>query len=648
MCGIVGLVRGSATDEVAAERMNQALAHRGPDDAGIRNWSDHGVTLGQRRLSIIDLSPLGRNPMANEDGSVWIVYNGEIYNFQALRRELEGLGHTFRSHSDTEVVLHAYEQWGDDHVHRLRGMFAYALYDRRRSSDSSSPFRLLLVRDRLGIKPLFYYSRPGSFAFASEIKGILACDDIDRTVDWTALFDFLTYLYVPAPKTAYTHIRKLPPAHYLVFDGRSVSVREYWSLRIAGSGGGGKDGFDPRALGSTLEEVVRLHLVSDVPVGVLLSGGIDSSAITALSSRAAALPLQTFSMGFDVAEHSELPYADLVAQHCRTRHTSRVVGRESLDRMLPRVIRMYDEPFADTSAIPTFQVVAAASPHVKVLLSGDGGDELFAGYTWYRTWLARQGIDRLPLAGRREMLSPLADWWRAGWRGKGFLTDLSRSAVGRYAFLMELFNPRQKRALLSPRWAREFEDYDDYWYFKQFWREDLDPLTRLQYLDLKTFLPDDILTKVDRASMASSVEVRPPLLDHELVEQVFAMPSSWRLHQGEQKWLLKRAMQDYLPAAVLERDKKGFSAPMTPWIGAAHAWVQAELGESSRITEGSWLVPDLAGRVGRFPRGAQVWGLLVLQRWLAAEIEGHGVLDAGGSMPHDGPPPPTHAIGRAS
>ncbi len=628
MCGIVGLVREAGSDEATVSRMSEAVRHRGPDDSAIRTWPDHGVTLGHRRLSIIDLSPLGRNPMANESGDIWIVYNGEIYNFQALRRELEGLGHTFRSHTDTEVVLHAYEQWGDDHVHRLRGMFAYAIYDRR-PRPGPARFRLLLVRDRLGIKPLVYYHRPDCFCFASEIKGVLACDGIDRAIDWSALYDFLTYLYVPAPKTAYLHVRKLPPGHQLVLDERGITVREYWTLRPGHTSGAETPAEGVHLVAETLGRVVHDHLVSDVPLGVLLSGGVDSSAITALASGMVKPALRTFSAGFDVQEHSELEYAAAVAAHCGTRHTERVVGHESLDRMLPRVLAMYDEPFADTSAIPTYYITAAAGREVKVLLAGDGGDELFAGYTWYATWLAHRRFDRLPGLAPRARLGALADWWPPGRPGKGLLTDLSRSPLGRYAALMELFSPHQKRALLWPDQAEEFAEYDDYWYYRQHWREDLDPLTRLQYLDLKTFLPDDILTKVDRASMASSVEVRPPLLDHELVEQVFGMPAAWNVRNGERKWMLKRAVEARLPSAVLHRTKKGFSAPMTPWIAAERAWVEQELAASARLAAGGWLAPDLADRVGTYRRGAQVWGLLLLQRWLATETGGASVAGAG-------------------
>jgi asparagine synthase (glutamine-hydrolysing) len=512
-------------------------------------------------------------------------------------------------------------------------MFAYALYDRRPSRTTPGRFRLLLVRDRLGIKPLMYYARPGCVAFASEIKGILACDGIDRAVDWTALYDFLTYLYIPAPKTAYLHIRKLPPAHMLVLDEHGMTVREYWSLRDVRPSAVLTPEDGARILGHTLERAVRDHLVSDVPLGVLLSGGVDSSAITALASGMVSPVLRTFSAGFDVEEHSELEYAGLMAAHAGTRHTERIVGRETLDRMLPRVLHMYDEPFADTSAIPTYYVTAAAGEHVKVLLSGDGGDEVFAGYNWYRTWLARQSFDRFPLAIREKLFGPLAEWWPGHMRGKHFLGNLSRSGLHRYAALMELFSPRQKRALLPPSRMGEFEEYDDYWFFRQFWREDLDPLARVQYVDLKTFLPDDILTKVDRASMASSVEVRPPLLDHELVEQVFSMPSAWNFRGGEQKWLLKRAVGDLLPAAVLQRHKKGFSAPMTPWILGARGWVTRELAETSRTIDGAWLTPDLIDRVWQYPRGAQIWGLLLLQRWLATEIAGTTTTSEEYSMP---------------
>jgi len=618
MCGIAGLVRGGPSDAAATRRMMDAITHRGPDDEAIREWPDHGVTLCHRRLSIIDLSPLGRNPMSNEDGSVWIVYNGEIYNFQALRRELEALGHTFRSHTDTEVVLHAYEQWGDDHVHRLRGMFAYALYDRR--PRGGCRYRILLVRDRLGIKPLFYYARSGCFAFASELKGILACDGIDRAIDWTALYDFLTYLYIPAPKTAYTHIRKLPAGHLLTLDEQGLTVREYWTINAPAQASALTPDEAVDRLAGTLERVVGDHLVSDVPLGVLLSGGVDSSAVTALAAGVAQPPLRTFSAGFDVAEHSELNYARLVAAHCHTRHTEEVVGRESLDRMLPHMLSLYDEPFADTSAIPTYYVTAAAGKHVKVLLSGDGGDEVFAGYGWYRSWLARRKLDRLPLGGTRRLLVPLAERWPWGRGGKGLLVALSRSPLGRYAALMELFSPSRKRQLLAPARRAEFDDYDDYWHFRRHWREDLDPLARVQYLDLKTFLPDDILTKVDRASMASSVEVRPPLLDHELVEQVLAMPSDWNLRAGEQKWLLKQAVASLLPAEVLHREKKGFSAPMTRWIAASRHWASAEMTRLSRLTEGAWLSPDVPALASGMIRGAEVWGLLLLLRWMAGEM----------------------------
>ena len=619
MCGIVGLVRGRASDEATVRRMTDRIAHRGPDGSDVRSWPDHGVTLGHRRLSIIDLSPLGLNPMSNEDGSVWIVFNGEIYNFHALRAELESRGHRFRSRTDTEVIVHAYEEWGDDHVHRLRGMFAYALYDRRPGLRSPRGYRLLLVRDRLGIKPLFYVAQPDVFAFGSELKAILAADGIDQEIDRTALFDYLTYLYIPAPKTAYAKIRKLQPGHVLVFDGSRATTREYWDVPQERATIATEDQAAAR-LKARLEEAVRLHMISDVPLGVLLSGGVDSSAVTALSASVSDSPVATFSAGFDVAEHSELTYAALVAAHCRTNHHEQIVASDTLDRMLPYVLWMYDEPFADTSAIPTYHVVAAARDHVKVLLSGDGGDEVFGGYNWYMSWLARQAIDRLPVRPRERLLESMALRWPHNWRGKKLVGDLSRSPLGRYALLVELFSPAQKRLLLGPAAVSEFDGYDDYWFFRRFWREPLDPVSRMRYLDLKTFLPDDILTKVDRASMASSVEVRLPLLDHEIVGDAFALPGAWHLAAGEQKRLLKRVLEPMLPAEVIHRPKKGFSAPMTAWIARSGSWVRSELLASSRRAQALWLRPDVVDLLPGFPRGAQVWGLMVLQRWLADQV----------------------------
>jgi len=626
MCGITGLAVKGVPDASEIVAACSTILHRGPDDAGVKVWSDQGVGLGHRRLSIIDLSPSGRQPMCNEDETVWIVFNGEIYNYQELRLELTRSGHTFHSNTDTEVIIHAYEQWGDKHVHRLRGMFAYTIYDRRlrKAGDSgrqlTSGGRLLLVRDRLGIKPLFYSWDKQLFIFASEIKAILAYPGVDRTIDRSAIFDYLTYLYIPAPKTAYSHIRKLPPGHLLVLENGNIKIHQYWDVP--------PERYNPvrtfhkavEMVRETLCEAVRLHMVSDVPIGVLLSGGMDSSTITALMAQVATESVRTFSIGFDVPEHSETHYARLVADRYQTQHYERVVGVDSVKQMLPRVLQMYDEPYADGSAVPTYQVSSMAREHVKVVLSGDGGDEVFAGYRWYTAWLKRQAFNGFPLPLRHRLFSFLGTIWPDGWRGKGFLSDLALGSLEQYARFLELFSPSEKRQILTPELSREFADYDDYWYFRQYWRNELDPLTRVQYLDLKTYLHEDILTKIDRASMTVSLEVRPPLLDHVLVERVLSVSSQFRAPGGQKKYLLKKAVRDLLPEPVLTRPKKGFSAPWTKWVSTEKEWVELMLKSNNYPPR---ILREDAGEMRwLFGSGAKIWALLVLQGWLRKELMG--------------------------
>ena len=623
MCGIIGISSQHDVDRYAVGRMCDAIVHRGPDDSGVKVWKDHGVGLGHRRLSIIDLSPAGHNPMSNEDGTVWIVYNGEIYNFQEMRRDLEQSGHVFRSNSDTEVVLHAYEEWGDDHVQHLRGMFAYALYDRRPrgvqgGADANCSFRLLLVRDRVGIKPLFYYWDGCTFLFASEIKAIRTYPGLDFEVDQSALFDYLTYLYVPAPKTAYTHIRKLQPGYQLVFSGGHIQTRQYWDVPLDAPNPARNPDEAAEMVRHLLTEAVRLHMISDVPVGVFLSGGVDSSTVTALMAQISAEPVRTFSIGFDVAAHSETGYARLVAERYRTQHYERIVGVDSVRQMLPRMVEMYDEPYADGSAVPTLRVSATAREQVKVVLSGDGGDEVFAGYNWYTAWLRRRALDTVPLSARQPVFGALSRVWPPSWRGQGWLSDIASGPLERYARLMEMFSPERKRQIVAPDLARQFADYDDYWYFRQFWREEMDPLTRLQYLDLKTYLPDDILTKVDRASMAVALEVRPPLLDHVLIENVFALPSQWRAPNGAKKHLFKQAVRDLLPEPIVSRSKKGFSAPWTVWLRSEQEWAERTLQSGSD----GWLRAEVAQIPWLFDKGPCVLGLLVLHQWLQNESAG--------------------------
>ncbi|HVK73808.1 MAG TPA: asparagine synthase (glutamine-hydrolyzing) [Kofleriaceae bacterium] len=576
MCGIVGLLRPEPIDPAVIANAAAAIAHRGPDDAGVWVSADGTVGLGHRRLSIVDLSPSGHQPFV-KPGLV-LVYNGEVYNFPALRAELEGRGHTFRSRTDTEVVLEAYRAWGPRCVSRLRGMFAFALWDQ-------AARRLVLARDRLGIKPLYWYEHPrGDFAFGSELKALEALPGLDLTVDDTALWDFLTYLYVPAPKTPYARARKLPPGHVLIHEDGRTRLEQYWEVQPRATGGGAID-----ELRARLDDAVASHMLADVPVGSLLSGGIDSSAVTMLAQRHNPEPLQTFSIGFDVDARSETRYARQVAAAVGTRHVEETLGLNRARTVAPRLRRLYDEPFGDSSAIPTLLVSEVARRHVKVALSGDGGDELFGGYRWYQQHRRRARYAVVPAPLRDRLPALLEQTPLMKLRGVPKVVDGLRPDLERHVAIMGGFTRAQKARLLPAAQVARMDGYDDYWYFRQHWHEDLDLQTRLQVLDLKTYLPDDILTKVDRASMAVSLELRPPLLDHLLVEHVFSIPSARRTPDGAPKALFKQALVGLVPDTILNREKQGFSIPLDQWIDGLAGGGPAGLSPTQR-----WLL-QLAG-----------------------------------------------------
>ena len=615
MCGIVGAVHLENPNlEASVIRMRDSFPYRGPDDSGIRVWDDHGVALGQRRLAIIDLSPLGHNPMSDADGLVWITYNGEVYNYQAIRAELKALGHAFRSDSDTEVILHAYMEWGDKHIERLRGMFAYAIYDRRPMHNGG--YRLLLVRDRIGIKPLFYYWDGEKLLFASEIKAIMTYPDVNQDIDQSALFDYLTYMYIPAPKTAYQHIRKLEPGHHLVFDGlHEPKIEQYWDIDFSRTEKFTDEAEAVAYVRASLEEAVALHMIADVPVGVFLSGGLDSSTVTALMVKNATEPIHSFSIGFDVRSHSETSYAQLMAQAAQTHHHERIVEHGSMQNLLYRIAQLYDEPYADASAMPMMEVSRFVNDQgLKVVLSGDGGDEIFGGYRWYDRWLMQQTIGRYALnKSGRHLLAMLGHAWPEKVKGKNYkhlLEGLTQDPLSQYARQLELFTPAQKRAIVGASWGEDYDGYDDYWYFRKYWRPELDPITRIQYLDMKTYLPDDILTKVDRATMAFSVEARPPLLDHVLVEKAFSIPGVIRCPNNQKKYLLKKAMADTLPEPILHRGKKGFSSPLTPWMTSEASWIDDFFKQPSKM------IPASALDVVDFRlRSAKIWMLMSMELW---------------------------------
>ncbi|MBN2512093.1 MAG: asparagine synthase (glutamine-hydrolyzing) [Sedimentisphaerales bacterium] len=566
MCGICGVYnfRGQPVDSSVLRQMNETLRHRGPDDCGYH--VEGNVGLAHRRLSIIDLHT-GKQPIYNEDKSAVIVYNGEVYNFLQLKDELEEKGHSFRTGTDTEVILHAYEQWGDGCVERFRGMFAFAIWDTRNKS-------LFLARDRLGIKPLYYFDDGNRFLFASELKAIVADVSVPKSMEIEALADFLSYGYVPAPKSIFRSIKKLPAGCCLVRDRNGLRIKQYWDLEFNVVHDCGNEDELCCQIISTLEESVRLRLVSDVPLGAFLSGGIDSSLVVALMSGCMQKPVITNTVGFTLEKYSEIEFAKRTSGYFNTDHHEFVVEPDAV-AVVEKLSWFFDEPFADSSAIPTYYVSQMARRQVTVALSGDGGDENFAGYRrYYYDRLENRIRQLIPAFARKIFFGPLAcmypkaDWLPQVLRAKTLLTNLSRSAEQGYFNSMSYFLSSLKRSVLSPDLLAALHDYDSCDVFREHYRRCTsdDPLTRTQYVDFKTYLVDDILTKVDRSSMANSLEVRVPIIDHKFVELVAGIPSSLKLKGRISKYLLKKAAVRLLPAEIMNRKKMGFSIPVGEWL----------------------------------------------------------------------------------
>ncbi|MFP4280846.1 MAG: XrtA/PEP-CTERM system amidotransferase [Halochromatium sp.] len=570
MCGITGIFdlrERRPIDRALLEAMNQTQFHRGPDEGGVH--LEPGLGLAHRRLSIIDLSS-GQQPLFNEDESVVVTYNGEIYNFIALTRELEQAGHRFRTHCDTEVIVHAWEEWGEACVERFRGMFAFGLWDRNRQT-------LFLARDRLGIKPLYYSLLPdGQLLFASELKALMAHPDLPRALDSQAIEDYFAYGYVPEPRSIFRAVHKLPPGQVLSLQQGQRELpppRAYWDVP-----------FDPlppldeasamRELIERLREAVQVRQVAEVPLGAFLSGGVDSSAVVAMMAGLTREPVRTCSIGFADPAYDESRYAQQVAQRYATNHYQEQVDSDDF-ALLDRLGELYDEPFADSSALPTYRVCELARRKVVVALSGDGGDENLAGYRRYRHHLAEDCLRRpLPLNLRRSLfgtlanLYPKADWAPRVFRAKATFQALARDSVEGYFQGVSILRDELRAQLFAPTFRRELQGYNAV----ELLREHAarapvnDSLSLVQYLDLKTYLPGDILTKVDRASMAHALEVRVPILDHPLVEWISGLPPTLKIRDGEGKYLLKKAMQPYLPNEIMYRRKKGFSVPVAEWF----------------------------------------------------------------------------------
>ncbi|HSX78998.1 MAG TPA: asparagine synthase (glutamine-hydrolyzing), partial [Candidatus Saccharimonadia bacterium] len=544
-------------------RMTSVLSHRGPDDDG---FYVHGALgLGHRRLSIIDVEG-SRQPILSLDKTKAIVFNGEIYNFKTVRDTLLQRGHHFTTQGDTEVILRAYEEYGEACVQHLRGMFAFAIWDGVKK-------QLFLARDRVGIKPLYYYWDGQKFLFASEIKAILQDPSVEKTLDPQALDDYLTYLYIPGPKTIFQKIRKLRPGYTLTVSARGVVEREYWDLDFEP-----KDGLQEAdyAMGllEKLRETVAIHLMSEVPLGAFLSGGVDSSAVVGVMAGLLNQPVNTASIGFREADFDELPYAREVAQRFQTRAHERTVVADAA-KILDALVWHFDEPFADSSMVPTYYVSQVAREHVTVCLSGDGGDENFAGYRRYRFDVFENRLRTiLPAKLRRSLfgtlgyLYPKVDWLPRIFRGKTLLTNLSLSPERAYYQTMSWFTPAMKSLLYRESLKRALHDYDAFSVLQPYFdrSQGWDALSRIQYVDIKTYLVDDILTKVDRASMAHSLEVRVPLLDHEVMEYAACIPAAYKLRHGEGKYIFKKSLGGLLPSSILYRSKMGFSIPLAQWF----------------------------------------------------------------------------------
>jgi len=569
MCGIVGIWDSHGTRSIDRDlllRMNEVQHHRGPDETGVHQAP--GIALGHKRLSIIDLAT-GQQPLFNEDGSVVVVYNGEIYNYRELIPELTQLGHTFRTRSDTEVIVHAWEAWGEDCVKRFRGMFAFALWDQRQQT-------LFMARDRLGVKPLYYATLPnGMMVFGSELKALMVHGNLSRTIDPRAVEDYFAVGYVPEPRTVFSAAHKLAPGHTLCLrrGAAPAQPRAYWDVQF--HAGAPISAADAQAeLLERLKESVRLRMISEVPLGAFLSGGVDSSAVVSVMAGLSHDPVNTCSIAFDDPAFDESRYADEVARRYGTRHFVDRVESDDFD-LIDTLAALYDEPYADSSAIPTYRVCQLARKHVTVALSGDGGDESFGGYRRYRLHLGEERMRALmPLALRRMVfgalgrLYPKADRAPRFLRAKSTLQALARDSASAYFHSMSIFRDDMRAALFSAKLKSELAGYRAVDTFHQHAAraQTDDPLSLIQYLDLKTYLVGDINTKVDRASMAHALEVREPLMDHPLVEWLAEVPREFKIKGGEGKWLLKKTMESRLSQEVLYRPKMGFAVPLARWF----------------------------------------------------------------------------------
>jgi asparagine synthase (glutamine-hydrolysing) len=638
MCGIAGFVNrvdaegasspsaSSAERAAVLDRMCRIIAHRGPDDQG--TMVEGEAALGMRRLSIIDLAG-GHQPMSGCDPRVSVVFNGEIYNYRELRRELESRGHRLHTNSDTEAIVHAYEEFGEGCVERLRGMFVFAIWDAARRT-------LFIARDRAGKKPLFYTLTPeGTLVFGSELKSLLEHPEVRREVSAEAVDSYLSFGYVPDPLSIFRDVHKLPPGCHLTFADGRVRVESYWDFRFEPDETRTEDDW-LEELRAALDDAVRVRLVADVPLGAFLSGGVDSSAVVAFMSRASERPVKTFSIGFREDSYDELKYARLAAKAFGTEHHEFVVTPDVCS-LVDDLVWHLDEPFADSSALPTYMVSKMAREHVTVVLSGDGGDELFAGYTRYAVDRRRAGFARLPRLVREGLMQPLGRRLPHGAWGRNFVHNVALDPVDRYVEELSVFTRLNKPSLYTTEFRRALGNTDAVARFREYAARPStgEPLDALLYLDSKTYLPGDILTKVDRMSMAASLEARTPLLDQKLIELVGRIPARFKMRGLETKHLFKRAIAGLVPEEILHRPKQGFGVPIQQWInqelrGRMRETLSDSRARSRGYTDAAYvsLLLDEHER-GRRDHAMELWALFMLELWHRAFVDEGGAARAG-------------------
>jgi len=634
MCGIAGFVVQheivNAPESLAVlDRMCRVIAHRGPDDQGM--IVEGPAALGMRRLSIIDLAG-GHQPMLGCDRAIKIVFNGEIYNYRELQHQLEACGHNFKTSSDTEAIIHAYEEYGANCVDHLRGMFAFAIWNGRRGE-------LFMARDRVGKKPLYYtVTQPGTLLFGSELKSLREHPEFRGEMSPEALDAYLTFGYVPDPLTIFRNVHKLPPGHHLVFKNGRAKVEQYWNFQYEGaqqhSAVRAEDYVEE--LRELLDEAVRMRLVADVPLGAFLSGGVDSSAVVGLMARHTDQPIKTFSIGFREDSYNELKYARLASKHFGTDHRELIVTPD-ICHIVDELAWHFDEPFADQSAIPTYLVSKLAREHVKVVLSGDGGDELFAGYTRYATDRKRSGFAHLPRVLRHNVMQPLSRGLPHNAWGRNYLHQVSNDPLDRYIEDISIFTKLNKPLLYTSDFRRQLGKTEAAALFREHASRigSKDPLDALLYLDSKTYLPGDILTKVDRMSMAVSLEARVPLLDHKLVEFVTSIPASLKMKGSETKHIFKLAVRDIVPAEILNRPKQGFGVPITEWINNQLRERIRDTFADQRSRQRGYIEPGYVDVLlneherGRRDHSWALWALLMLELWQRRFVDEFGAKPMG-------------------